>query len=131
MYRFKIILLIGLALLLAGCGTETASPVPEPTSTATDPDPEPTSTEPAEEANAGQTVFRTRCASCHYLTDMQQVGPGLAGLFNLETLPDGQAFSEEALVSWIVQGGGAMAGVSLSADEIAILIPYLREATAQ
>lgn len=127
MYRFMILLLIGLVLLLAACGSDTSDSTPEPTSTDI-----PTATpQPTEPANIGETVFRTRCASCHNLNDMDQVGPGLAGLFSLETLPDGQAFSEEALVNFITQGGGTMQGINLDSDEIDELIAYLREATAE
>lgn len=126
MYRFMI-LFMGLVLLLAACGGDTSDSTPEPTSTDI-----PTATpEPTEPVNAGETVFRTRCASCHNLNDMDQVGPGLAGMFSLETLPGGQEFSEEALVNFITQGGGTMQGIKLDSDEIDELIAYLREATAE
>jgi mono/diheme cytochrome c family protein len=129
MYRFKIILFIGLVLLLTGCGDDTSDSTPEPTNTESNV--EATATQPTEPANAGEIIFRSRCASCHNLSDIDQVGPGLAGLFSRETLPDGQEFSEEALANFITQGGGVMPAVSLSPDEIDELIPYLREATAQ
>jgi mono/diheme cytochrome c family protein len=128
MYRFTIIWLIGLVLLLTGCGKDTATPTPEPTNTEAI---IATATQPAEQVDPGRQVFLIRCASCHNLNSLPQVGPGLAGLFNLTTLPNGQDFSEEALVSQITQGGGAMQAVALSQDEIDVLIPFLREATAQ
>jgi cytochrome c2 len=132
MYRFKIILIIGLVLLLTGCGNDTSDSTPEPTNTESSPEVTATQpTEPTEPADAGERIFRSRCASCHNLSAMDQVGPGLAGLFSRETLPDGQEFSEEALANFITQGGGLMEGVSLSADEIDELISYLRVATSQ
>jgi mono/diheme cytochrome c family protein len=127
MYRFKIMLFMGLVLLLTGCGSDKSDSTPEPENTESHL--EATATQPAEQANAGDIIFRGRCASCHYLSDQDQVGPGLAGLFSRETLPDGQEFSEEALANFITQGGGAMPAVKLSADEIDELISYLKEAT--
>ena len=129
MYRIKTILFIGLVLLLTGCGSDTSDPTPEPTNAESNL--EVTATQPAEPANAGDRIFRSRCASCHYLSDMDQVGPGLAGLFSRETLPDGQEFSEEALANFITQGGGIMDPVRISPDEIDELISYLQQATTQ
>lgn len=86
---------------------------------------------PAGPGEAGKAVFDVQCLVCHNLTAEAKVGPGLAGMFDQDSLPNGEAFSEEALRVWIINGGGAMPGVPLEADDLDSLIDYLREATAQ
>jgi mono/diheme cytochrome c family protein len=80
---------------------------------------------------AGQEVFETLCAVCHSLGDEAIVGPGLAGLFEVDELPNGNPFNEENLREWIVTGGGAMPGMPLTEEQLDALIPFLREATQQ
>jgi mono/diheme cytochrome c family protein len=106
-------------ILLVACSSST--PTPEPTAT-----PLPPTATPVPAAD-GEALFRTRCSSCHYLTDQPQVGPGLAGLFSRELR--GQPFSEEVLTEQITQGGGGMPGFQLDAEQMNALIEYLREAT--
>jgi mono/diheme cytochrome c family protein len=124
----KSIVLVFLIVLLAGCGGSEAATETPPEPTPTEVKVEPTSV-PGESADGGKQIFTTRCASCHYLSDQDQVGPGLAGLFALESLPNGEPFSEQALGDWILNGGGAMPGQKLSQEELGALIAYLRDAT--
>jgi mono/diheme cytochrome c family protein len=124
----KSIVLVFLIVFLAGCGgSESATETP-PEPTPTEVKVEPTSA-PSESEDSGKQVFTTRCASCHYLSDLDQVGPGLAGLFALESLPNGEPFSGQALADFILNGGGAMPGQRLSQEELDALIAYLRDAT--
>jgi mono/diheme cytochrome c family protein len=108
-------------VLLVACSSPAPTPTPVPTPTS----PPPTAA-PVPAAD-GEALFRTRCSSCHYLTDQPQVGPGLAGLFSRDLR--GQPFSEEVLAEQITKGGGGMPAFQLSADELNALIEYLREAT--
>ena len=125
------ILMLGalVVLLLSGCGSSAESPTTPPEPTATKVEVQPTAPPPTEQANAGEVLFKTRCASCHNLTDLPQVGPGLAGLFSRDVLPDGRAFSKDALAEFITEGAGAMPGIPLGADDLDELIAYLQEAT--
>ena len=78
---------------------------------------------------AGGQVFEQNCAVCHNLTAETKVGPGLAGLFDLDQLPNGNPVTDENLQEWITNGGGAMPGVPLSQDELDQVIAFLHEAT--
>ena len=78
---------------------------------------------------AGSQVFEQNCAACHNLTAEAKVGPGLAGLFEIDQLPNGQPLNDENLREWIRNGGGAMPGIPLTAEQMDVLIPYLRDAT--
>jgi mono/diheme cytochrome c family protein len=118
----RIVLAFVVAALLVACSSPASTSTPEPTSTPVPPTAAPVS------AADGEALFRTRCSSCHYLTDQPQVGPGLAGLFSRDQLR-GQPFSEEVLAEQITKGGGGMPAFQLSADELTALIDYLRKAT--
>jgi mono/diheme cytochrome c family protein len=84
---------------------------------------------PAELVEVGQGVYEQNCAVCHNLTDETLVGPGLAGLFDLDQLPNGQPVNDENLAEWITNGGGAMPAVPLPNDELEALIAFLHDAT--
>ena len=93
--------------------------------------------EPGETAQAadgaiiqvGQQVFEQNCSVCHTLTNETRVGPGLAGLFDQDQLPNGNPVTEENLREWIHNGGGAMPPVPLPDDEMDAVIAFLAEAT--
>ncbi len=79
----------------------------------------------------GQVVFAGQCARCHNLTEEAKVGPGLAGLWEREALPNGNPFSEENLKEWIRTGGGAMPGFAdLSESDLDSLVLFLDRETA-
>lgn len=78
---------------------------------------------------AGQQVFERSCAVCHTLTTQALVGPGLAGLFERDQLPNGDPVTDENLREWIIHGGGAMPAVPLPEDELNQVIAFLHEAT--
>ncbi len=136
-----------LVLLVAACGPqplpEAPTPIPTlapatlPAATATEPSPEGGVT-PAETGmpgegtglvDAGGAVFEQHCVVCHNLTAELKVGPGLAGLFEVDQLPSGEPFSEENLRLWIRSGGGAMPGVPLDDADMDALIAFLQDAT--
>ena len=112
-----------LVLLVAACGPQplpqaptpipTLAPATLPAATATEPSPEGgpapgqtgTSGEGGGLVEAGRVVFEQNCAVCHNLTTEMKVGPGLAGLFDLDQLPNGNPVSDENLKSWILSGG--------------------------
>jgi mono/diheme cytochrome c family protein len=85
----------------------------------------------ADLAAAGGAAFEQFCAVCHNLTAEAKVGPGLAGLFDREQLPNGNPVTEENLQEWILTGGGAMPGQPLTSEQLAAVVAYLKEATQQ
>jgi mono/diheme cytochrome c family protein len=77
----------------------------------------------------GAPLFEANCSVCHNLTDETKVGPGLAGLFNLPDLPNGQPTTDENLKEWIRNGGGAMPGIPLADADLVAIVAFLRDAT--
>jgi mono/diheme cytochrome c family protein len=136
-----------LVLLVAACGPQplpqaptpipTLAPATLPAATATEPSPEGgpapgqtgTSGEGEGLVEAGRVVFEQNCAVCHNLTAETKVGPGLAGLFGIDQLPNGETFSQENLRSWIRNGGGAMPGIPLDDADLDAVIAFLQDAT--
>lgn len=138
--------LLAISVLIPGCGPEPMSPpTPIPTlAPATLPavtptpvasvEPEPTSpgaepVSPEALVQAGQEVFDQNCAVCHNLSAEAKVGPGLAGLFDKNQLPNGGPVDDENLKQWIVTGGGGMPGQPLTEEQLAAVVAFLREAT--
>lgn len=132
-------LLTLVALSSAGCAQE-PSMAPTPIRTlapATLPVPTPTlptvaegpTAGPQDPVQAGRQVFEQICAACHSLTTETKVGPGLAGLFGRDQLPNGKPVNEENLKEWIVNGGGAMPGIPLTDEQLAAVVAFLNEAT--
>ena len=80
-------------------------------------------------AGEGGEVFDQTCAICHNLTTETLVGPGLAGLFEKDSLPNGQPVTEENLKEWIVTGGGDMPGMILTQDQLEAVVAFLKDAT--
>ncbi len=80
-------------------------------------------------AGLGQEVYEANCTVCHNLNDQQKVGPGLAGLFQMDQLPNGKPFNDENLKEWVLNGGGAMPGIPLADDELDAMIVYLKGVT--
>ena len=133
-----ICLIVG-ALSAAGCGQQPdIAPTPIPTlAPATLPAATPTPavsvegepTSPVDPVEAGGQVFEETCAVCHSLTEETKVGPGLAGLFDRDQLPNGNPVNEENLKEWIVTGGGAMPGLPLTEEQLEAVVAFLQEAT--
>ena len=138
--------LIAICLLLAAlsavaCGQQPAlEPTPIPTlAPATLPAattaPEATTggepSSPEDLVQAGSQQFEQNCAVCHNLTTEMKVGPGLAGLFDLDQLPNGNPVNDENLKSWILSGGGAMPGVPLTEEQLNAVVAFLKDATQQ
>jgi mono/diheme cytochrome c family protein len=141
--RKSLALLVAIVLLLVACGPQplpeeptpipTLAPATLPPAAPTEPPAQAEPTPPAGEdgglVEAGQQVFEQNCFACHNLTAEPKVGPGLAGIFDKETLPNGNPMTEENLREWIVQGGGAMPAIPLDEDQLDQVVAFLREAT--
>jgi mono/diheme cytochrome c family protein len=125
--------LIAIFLLLAAlsavaCGQEAAvEPTPIPTEA-----PAATTEGGSEDlVQTGSDLFQQDCSGCHNLTTETKVGPGLAGLFDLEQLPNGNPVNEENVKAWILSGGGAMPGISLTEAQLNAVVAFLKDATQQ
>ena len=142
--------LVAVVLFAIGCAYQPdVPPTPIPTlAPATMPPPPPTQpaasgeaiASPAPEGGttgatdlvaAGSQVFEQTCAVCHNLSTETKVGPGLAGLFDLQQLPNGNPVNIENLKQWIVTGGGAMPGQPLTDEQLAAVVAFLQDATQQ
>lgn len=136
-----VLALFALCLFAVGCAQQpydpptpipTLIPATLPVATPTEPPaveaPAPTAGEPVAD---GTQLFEQNCAVCHSLGAETIVGPGLAGLFNRDNLPDGNPVSDDNLREWIRSGGGAMPGFRLPDDQLAALVGYLKEATQE
>ena len=134
-----ILALLAISMLAPGCGQEpfipptpipTLAPATLPAATPTPvPSAEGEPAGPEDPVQAGRQVFEQTCAVCHNLTTETKVGPGLAGLFDRDQLPSGKPVNEENLKEWIVTGGGAMPGLPLTEEQLAVLVAFLKEAT--
>ncbi len=128
------VLTIVLVLLATGCaGPQSLSLKPTPIPTlipATLPSLPTAVTQPAPATtDQGENVFTDNCSFCHGLGAEARVGPGLAGMFDRDALPNGQPVNDETLKEWIHNGGGAMPGIPLPDDQLEALIAFLKEAT--
>lgn len=81
---------------------------------------------PKDQVAEGKTVFEQNCAVCHNITSEPKTGPGLAGIFQKATLPNGAAMTEENMKSWITTGYGEMPAYPLPAEKLDALIAYLK-----
>ena len=78
---------------------------------------------------AGRQLFQSGCAVCHYANAAQKkVGPGLFGLYQAKSLPDGAAVTDTNVEHWIRNGGGLMPGFAnaLTPKQMRDLIAYLK-----
>ena len=123
-YQNLIIALI-IALLLTLCSNPVEPPASTPKPTPTRVELRPTATPTARPTRSGKAVYDEECLACHYLDEVDYLGPGLAGLFGQEMLSDGVPFSEEALAGLIAggtTGAGGMPGTPLAPGEMEALI---------
>jgi len=81
------------------------------------------------ETDLGQQAFEAYCSVCHNLNAEQKIGPGLAGLFAKDVLPNGNPVTDENLKGWILSGGWAMPSIPVPGEELAALVVFLQEAT--
>jgi mono/diheme cytochrome c family protein len=138
----RLALLAMVLLIAAACGPQplpvaptpipTLVPATMPVQTATQPPSAGETAAPGATADlvqAGSQIFQQNCSGCHNLTAETKVGPGLAGLFAISTLPNGQPFNEENLKGWIRSGGRGMPGFPLADDQMAALVAFLKDAT--
>lgn len=78
---------------------------------------------------AGQSVFGSKCASCHLATSVEtKIGPGLKGLFKRRRLPSGRPATVRNVVEKIRGGGGGMPAFAgdLSDEQLTALVDYLK-----
>jgi mono/diheme cytochrome c family protein len=140
-WSLVVLALFALGLFIVGCAQQpydpptpipTLAPATLPAVTPTEPaaaeGAAPTAVEPTAE---GVQLFEQNCSVCHSLTSETIVGPGLAGLFDRDSLPNGNPVNDENLQEWIRVGGGAMPGFRLPDDQLAALIAFLKEATKE
>ena len=138
----RLALLILVLLWATGCGPQPLplAPTPIPTlAPATLPAPQSTEAVVASaeapatggEGVEGEAVFEQTCSVCHNLTSELKVGPGLAGLFDRDELPNGTPVNDENLRQWIRSGGGAMPGLPLTDEQMTAVVAFLVEATQQ
>ncbi|MCP4537928.1 MAG: cytochrome c [Chloroflexi bacterium] len=140
MHKHLIILIALAVLLVTACNPQplpvepTPIPTLPPATLPAEPAVAPPANEQTETTETTETVdgaqaFDTNCSACHDLSAETKIGPGLAGLFDKETLPDDQPVDDENLKQWILTGGGAMPGMALENDELDALVAFLRDAT--
>lgn len=125
------ILAVLLFLSLSRCSSPAEPPSSTPEPAPTKVEIRPTATPTPRPSRSGKAVYDKECLACHFLDDVDYLGPGLAGLFEQEMLSDGVPFSEEALAELIAggtTGAGGMPGTPLAAGEMEALIADMREA---
>jgi mono/diheme cytochrome c family protein len=77
----------------------------------------------------GESIYRDRCAICHYAASSQKkIGPGLRGITKRGKFSDGTWANTPNLTRWIQAGGKNMPGFrgELSDAQIHDLLAYLR-----
>lgn len=81
-------------------------------------------------AGHGAEIFNANCAMCHSLGAEPLIGPGLAGLFQNDSLPNGKPLNEANLVEWIHKGGGGMPGFpGIEGEAMDQLLLFLKQET--
>ena len=55
----------------------------------------------------GKIVFEGPCQACHYTNKETKVGPGLAGIFQKDKLPNGNPVNETTIAEWIQKGSAS------------------------
>lgn len=56
---------------------------------------------------AGKQVFNGPCAICHNTTSETKIGPGLAGIFQKDKLPNGKPINDDNVREWIKKGSAS------------------------
>jgi mono/diheme cytochrome c family protein len=77
----------------------------------------------------GRQVFNSTCDACHAASSqVNRGGPGLAGLYKREKLPNGNAINDRNVDQWIRNGNQHMLGYKnqISEEQMRNLIAYLR-----
>jgi cytochrome c len=90
----------------------------------------------------GKQVFSGPCAACHNITTETKVGPGLAGIWQKASLPNGKPVNEANVTEWIMKGSASYKtpatapatptpfmpayGAQVAPEQITQLIAYLK-----
>jgi mono/diheme cytochrome c family protein len=78
------------------------------------------------EERAGEQVFQSYCARCHYPTTTHgKKGPGLQALTKVKAMPSGAPPTDERILATITHGRGMMQPVPVPDDELGPLLDYL------
>jgi mono/diheme cytochrome c family protein len=78
------------------------------------------------EERAGEQVFSSYCARCHYPTTTHgKKGPGLQALTKIKAMPSGAPPTDERILATIQHGRGMMQPVAIPDDELGPLLAYL------
>jgi len=87
----------------------------------------------------GKLVFSGPCQACHNITTESKVGPGLAGLFQKASLPNGKPVNDANVTEWIIKGSASYKtegapfmppyGAQVTPEQITQLIAYLKTLT--
>jgi mono/diheme cytochrome c family protein len=123
----RVLLVLPLALLLAGCGGKVVSPTPE-TVVGTLPEPTETTaapTLPEGDATAGKSIFvSSGCGACHTMAAANATGTVGPNLDDLKAELD-------AIEEQVVNGGGGMPPFkgNLSDQQIADVSQYVYDST--
>jgi hypothetical protein len=87
-------------------------------------------------AAKGEPIFTTKCATCHLLTDMKKVGPGLKGvterrtpewIMNMITNPSGMLASDPVAKQLLKEIMTPMTFQNVTDDEARQIMEFLRK----
>ncbi|MBI1801503.1 MAG: cytochrome c [Chloroflexi bacterium] len=95
---------------------------------------------PLSQEDRGKALFSTaNCIACHNVTSETKVGPGLAGIFQKDKLPNGKPVNDDTIKEWVQKGSASYksdpsqqpymppyAGVVNTDDKMADMIAYLK-----
>jgi len=90
----------------------------------------------AAKADIGKTIFATKCATCHKLTDIKFVGPGLKGvtdrrtpewILNMMTNPAEMIAKDPVAKQLFTEILSPMAFQNISEDDATNILNYLRQ----
>ncbi len=84
----------------------------------------------------GKLVFNGPCLVCHNTNSETKVGPGLAGIFDKDKLPNGKPINDESVTEWVKKGSALYKkegapfmpgyGSQVGDDQIKNLLEYLK-----
>ncbi len=78
------------------------------------------------EERAGEQVFSSYCARCHYPTTTHgKKGPGLQALTKIKAMPSGAPPTDERIIQTIRHGHGMMQAIPVGDEDLQYLLAYL------
>ena len=79
--------------------------------------------------NTAFTLYRTRCALCHYIDRAEdKFGPSLKDLFKRQMLRNAKPVNEQNVIEWIANGDANMPAFRYTLDqqEMQLLVSYIK-----